>query len=143
MSYNNNFSNPVTRVRVSVGDHFPDFEYLTDETYAYLLGSKTEAEATRQAAIWILAQLTSGARERTGQIEVYGADRFKNYLDFLKEMINNPSISPVVPVPYAGGISKSDMYLNRIDPDANVVVPPIENDCGACNAYSDDPWNCR
>jgi hypothetical protein len=114
-------NNPVDRLRLITGDVWDDMEYLTDNDYLYYLERNENKE--KRAAIdcmrSILLKLTRGARERTGDIEVYGSEYFKNYLQALTLILKNPDISLSLAVPYAGGISKSDMYLN----DANCDSP--------------------
>jgi len=49
-----------------------------------------------------------------GQVQVYGAERFGSYLKWLKDLVTNGLTSHAMP--YAGGISLSDMRDN----DANL-----------------------
>ena len=115
----------ISRVRLMVGDTEEVSVYLEDDIYTYLLGkyNSNERAAAKEAAVYILASLTKYVRERTGQIEVYGAEWFKNYKDFLEMFIKNPSVGGFNPVPYAGGISKKDMRKN--DENCDNVRPKI------------------
>jgi len=107
------------RVRLIVGDTATEFEYLADETYEYLLDkySDNETTAAMEAARYILGSLAKYSRQRTGDIEVYGAEMFKNYRDFLIELLRNPQMLLSRAAIYAGGISKRDMELNDANPD--------------------------
>ncbi|MNF36760.1 hypothetical protein D3C85_607420 [compost metagenome] len=120
MPYTNDPANSATdRVRLLVGDIWPDIEMLTDNDYQYYLdkyGGK-ENRAAIDAARAILFKLARLTRERTGDIEVYGSEWFKNYKAALELMIKNPDLTLSTLMPYAGGISKSDMCSNDSNPD--------------------------
>lgn len=110
------------RLRLLVGDIWSDFEILTDADYQYFLNkySANENRAALDAARTILFKLARLTRERTGDIEVYGSEWFKDYKAALELMIKNPDLTISVAMPYAGGISKSDMLNNDLNTD-NVV----------------------
>lgn len=115
--------NPATnladQVRLNVGDIYPDMEMLDDATYAFFLSkySNNVNRASIDAARSILFKLARYSRERTGDIEVFGSDFFKNYRAALTDFIRNPNLSVSVAMPYAGGISKKDMAKNSYDDD--------------------------
>lgn len=113
-------NNPIDRIRLDTGDTWEDMEYLTDNDYQYYLdrNNGNEKRATIDSMRAILFKLSRGARERTGDIEVYGSEYFKNYLQALTLILKNPDIQLSLAVPYAGGISKSDMFRNDLDPDS-------------------------
>jgi hypothetical protein len=115
-------NNAIDRVRLAVGDIWDDMEMLTDADYQYFLDRNdgNENRATLDAARAILFRLTRMTRERTGDIEVYGGDWFKNYKDALLLILKDPNAAISLAVPYAGGISKSDMFANDTNGD-NVV----------------------
>lgn len=117
-------TNPIDRVRLNVGDIWPDMEMLHDEDYQYFLDKNNgnENRASIDAARAILFALTRMTRERTGDIEVYGADWFNNYRKALEMIIKDPNLSLSLAMPYAGGISLSDMAQNNANPDNNQVV---------------------
>lgn len=96
-------------------------EYLQDDVYDYLLDkhSDNEAKSSQEAARYILALLARNARERAGEIEVYGSEFFKNYKEFLVLILSdsNFALSTYDAIPYAGGISKLDMRTNDLNPD--------------------------
>lgn len=112
-------NNPIDRIRLIVGDTITEFDYLSDETYQYLLDkhNNNETSTALEAARYILGSLTRFSRERTGSIEVYGSEMFKNYRDFLVELLRNPQMLLDRAQVYAGGISKSDMIANDSNPD--------------------------
>lgn|SRR5690554_1331333 len=114
-------NNVLDRLRLITGDTDPVYEFLDDATYQYVLdkNSGNEKQAAMEAAKYILANITRYTRERTGDIEVYGNEFFKNYRDYLLELVNNPNFSNILPMPYAGGISKKDMLENDENIDNN------------------------
>lgn len=128
MPYTGSPSTSATdRIRLSVGDTDTSLEYLSDAEYTYLLtkNSSNELAASIEAARIILFHLSRFTRERAGLIEVYGADRFKQYKEALVEWLSNPSLTTIVAVPYAGGISIEDMQTNADDSDRVNTIPYI------------------
>lgn len=118
-------NNALDRIRLITGDTDPTYEFLDDATYQYLLdkNNQNEKQAAIEGARYILANIARYTRERTGDIEVYGNEFFKNYRDYLLELVNNPNFSNILPKPYAGGISKQDMLDNDENTD-NVRPTP-------------------
>lgn len=112
-------NNKADQVRLLVGDIYPDMDMLDDATYAFFLSkyNNNVNRASIDAARSILFKLARYTRERTGDIEVFGAEFFKNYRAALTDFIRNPNLSVSVAMPYAGGISKKDMMQNDFDDD--------------------------
>lgn len=115
-------TNAVDRIRLAVGDIWDDMEMLTDDDYEYFLerNQNNENRATMDAIKAILFKLARMTRERTGDIEVYGSDWFNNYYKMLMLLLKDPNAALSLAVPYAGGISRSDMLRNDLNCD-NVV----------------------
>lgn len=138
MPYTNNPAGSATdRVRLNVGDVWPDMEWLHDEDYQYFIDKNNgnENRATLDAARTLLFVLVRYTRERTGDIEVYGGDIFNNYFKALELILKDPNIAISVAMPYAGGISRSDMHANRVNCDNNAVMvatdrPQFRLGCG-------------
>lgn len=130
MPFTNDPQNSLAdQVRLLVGDTDPQFPFLSDESYEYVL-QKNNNNVNRSAidaAQMILFSIARFTRERTAEIEVYGSDFFKAYRDALLIFLNNPNASSVInsAMPYAGGISNSDSAANNANPDNRVV--PIVN----------------
>lgn len=123
MAYTGNPStNAVDRIRLAVGDIWDDMELLTDADYQYFLDRNdgNENRATMDALRALLFKLGRMTRERTGDIEVYGSDWFNNYYKMLLLLLKDPNAAISLAVPYAGGISRSDMMRNDMNSD-NVV----------------------
>lgn len=110
-------NNATDRVRLMVGDT-SDIQYLPDSVYQYELtkNNNDERTAAKTCAMYILGMLTSRTKERLDRIEIYGAEAFNNYLNFLK-MLVDPRNSFDVATPYAGGISISDVDTNNANTD--------------------------
>ncbi len=106
-------------VRLMVGDIYPDMEILSDSEYDYYL-TKNNNNINRSAidAAWAICfKLSRWTRERTGDIEVYGSEWARNFKAVLLEFIRNPNTVVSLAMPYAGGISKSDMRANNENAD--------------------------
>jgi hypothetical protein len=141
-----NPDDPVQALRLRVGDFFDDFQIFPDEVYQSYLdangGNLTRASfAVIPAIIFALSRFT---RERTGDIEVYGNEWVKSYKDWLLAYLKNPNISPMYAglMPYAGGISKTDMAANdancdNVRPDTYIGFQhePIYNNSKAPHVY--------
>lgn len=124
MPYSGSPSTSATdRVRLNVGDVWPDMELLHDEDYQYFIDKNNgnENRATLDAARALLFILSRYTRERTGDIEVYGGDIFSNYFKALELILKDPNIAISLAMPYAGGISREDMHANRMNRDNNSV----------------------
>lgn len=121
MAYSGNpATSAIDRVRLACGDIFDDIELLDDETYQWLITTESnERLAALKAAQFILFSLARYARERAGDIEYYGQEFFNNYRNALKDFMTGSNV--INAVPYAGGISKTDMYQNRLDCDVNGI----------------------
>lgn len=119
---------PVEQVRLLCGDTVgsPFYQMLTDEEVQFFLdlNGQNVMAAARQAAISISMQLAGWTtRERTGDIEVWSS-LSTQYLKALENLINDTSAGnlPNGLMPYASGISWSDMCANNANPD-NVRSP--------------------
>lgn len=120
MAYTNSPStSAIDRLRLNVGDIYP-VEILGDDVYSYYLtrNEQNERRATRELFTVLLFALSRYTRERAGDIEVYGSEYFRNYYDAVKLAITNPSIDSITAIPFAGGISRSDMATRANDADA-------------------------
>lgn len=122
MPYSGNPATSATdRVRLNVGDIWPDLELLHDEDYQYFIDKYkgNENRATLDAARTLLFTLARYTRERTGDIEVYGGDIFSNYYRAIELILKDPNAAISAAMPYAGGISREDMHANRANHDNN------------------------
>lgn len=109
----------IEQVRLNVGDNNTEFQILPDDVYQWLLDkySNNVNRSSLDAARFILFELPKiPTRERTGQIEVWN-EWANAYRRALEMFIKDPNLSLSTFVPYAGGISKEDMYQNDINND--------------------------
>lgn len=115
----------VQKVRIIVGDveGNPLFEILDDETYEYLLETTNGDvwQAAIKAAIIISLRIASyPTRERAGNYEVWNSYSTA-YLAALQNIIKTPAaLLTSRIIPYAGGISKQDMFCNDANQDNNI-----------------------
>ena len=100
-------NNPVHAIRLEYGD-LDEYDYiLSDKSYLYYISKfpNSPAVASKSIGMAILAKFArEGYRQRVGQEEAYFSERYKNYLDWLKQKIMNPSLSGRVPTVYVGGV---------------------------------------
>jgi len=118
----------IETVRLLVGDTStsPFYQLFTDEEIQQFLdlNGGNVRQAARMAAIAASMQLAGWtSRERVGDIEVW-SNLSTQYLKALENLINDIS-SASIPnglMPYASGISWSDICTNNANPD-NVRSP--------------------
>ena len=100
-------NNPIHALRLEYGD-LDEYDYiLSDKSYLYYIAKfpNSPAVASKSIGMAILAKFArEGYRQRVGQEEAYFSERYKNYLDWLKQKIMNPSLSGRVPTVYVGGV---------------------------------------
>lgn len=127
----------IEQVKVMVGD-LGTTSILSDDVYQHFLDKYNDNvnRASVDAAKTILFYLASWpTRERTGDIEVW-RQWASNYREALTLFLNNAAVSQYNPVPYAGGISKSDMKNNDLNHD-NVRVPIYQGKSTGERVYND------
>jgi hypothetical protein len=132
---------PILAVRLLIGDveGSPFYQIFTDEEIQYFLdinGGNIRL-AARDAAIAASMQIAGVAtRERVGDVEVWRSA--EAYLSALKFFITNPVANiPNGLMPWAGGISKTQVCENNNNPD--LIKHPLEN-INTCD--SDDICAC-
>lgn len=140
MAYTNDpANNPIDRVRLLVGDVFTDFEILDDNTYQYFLDKYEgdEMSAAIAAAKVIKFQIAkTPTREKAGNYEVW-SEFAERYTDALDDLIDKGETSLYVAIPYAGGISRSDMLRNNVNKDVVRLCLPRISGC----PYEHFLWN--
>lgn len=112
MSFTDNPLDQIDRARLLIGDTDPDNPLISSQWYQWYFDKDyTENAVALEIARKILAMYAGeGARQRVGQVEVYGKERFDSYLQWLKDLVANGITS--APIPYAGGQSLKDMIEN-------------------------------
>lgn len=115
----------VEKVKIIVGDvpTNPLYQILDDETYEYLLETTNGDvwQAAIKAAIIISLRIASyPTRERAGNYEIWNSYSTA-YLAALQNIIKTPAaLLTSRIIPYAGGISKQDMFCNDANQDNNI-----------------------
>lgn len=115
----------ILKVRMICGDvpGNPLYPILADSDYEYLLETTGGNiwQAAIKAAIIISLRISSyPTRERAGSYEVWNSYSTA-YLAALQNIIKTPaSLLSTKIIPYAGGISKGDMFNNDSNQDNNI-----------------------
>jgi hypothetical protein len=133
MAFTNDPTLARDRVRMIVGDVDGLNCLVDDEWYEYFLKERnlTESRTALEIAKAILARYTANTREVVDQVEVYGNQEFNQYLQWLEKFISDPSLSGMgAPMPYAGGISKSDMRANNRNRDNHNPASKVSHERG-------------
>lgn len=113
---------PIMAVRILIGDTptSPFYMLFSDIEIQFFLDQNNQniQAAARMAAISASFQLAGWvSRERTGDIEVW-SNLSTQYLKALENLIKQPvSTLPNGLMPYAAGISWSDVKANNANPD--------------------------
>lgn len=139
----------VEKVRVLIGDTegSPFYQLFTDEEIQAFLDMTggNVMQAARLAAIAASMQLAGWTtRERTGDIEVWSS-LSTQYLKALENLIKDTS-SATLPnglMPYAAGISWSDVCANNNNPDnVRPALTKIQV-CDGKGLFYSDPFNSQ
>lgn len=142
MSFTDNPYSMTDRMRLTIGDTDPDNPLVSDTWYTYFYEkTNNENSAAIEVAKKILALYSGYTREREAMVEVYGSEKFQNYLEWLRAMITDSALSVLAaPMPYASGTSVSDMQKNEYNPDNVRISLPFSD-----SPYStyDDPLKLR
>ena len=120
----------ILSVRYEIADTSVSLPILSDDEISYYLTKQNESitRAAMDCAKTILFKLSMSAGRKT--IDILSIDTSKSataYRDALLAYIKNPELNGSLGnlLPYAGGISKSDMALNVATTDNNAVLHPV------------------
>lgn len=140
-------NNTLDAVYLEIGltDPTISINLIDDTEIQYFLdkNSGSVRKASLDAAKSVLFRLSFFIRERADVLEIYGSDYFKQYSSALKTFISNPEYGSIsVAMPYAGGISRSDIRANLIDEDtfAIQVEKGIPTEYDAYNVNNTSPF---
>lgn len=119
----------IQKVRIEVADTDINFPILSDDEYEYLLEKNNDSirSSGLDAARIILMKLSITATDQTVDIfSIKGAKAAEQYREALKLYLKSPDLNPLMntAMPYAGGLSRSDMVANNSNAD-NVTAPVI------------------
>lgn len=95
-------SQPTSLIRLRVGDT-RDIPLMPDEVYESALTQKggNIKAASILCAQYILATLSFKTHSKMAQLEVWGAEAFKNYQTYLMMIIKDPDFSGISPIPFS------------------------------------------
>lgn len=93
---------PIGKIRLRIADTL-DISYLSDSTIQSTLDDcdGNLKVAARTCALYILGQLAHKSHRKMAQLEVWGAEAFNSYKEFLMLTASNPSFMDFSPVPYS------------------------------------------
>lgn len=120
----------VQEIRYILGDT-SDLPVMSDQEICWFL-DKNSGNLNRTAldvAKTMLFKLSMQSAETVDIFSINGSKAAAQYMQALKMYIKDPSLNPFIQnaVPYAGGISKSDMLANDSNADTNYVQKPSED----------------
>jgi hypothetical protein len=126
----------IQKVRLECGDtQLAPFQIMSDEEVQYFLDKNSSSirRASLDCAKSILFKLSSQVDSRADILEVFGSQYSRSYKEALMIYLKDQNFSIVgFCQPYAGGISKEDIYINITTSDNNYVEVlrgvPQEND---------------
>lgn len=100
-------TSPIGMVRLRVAD-YSDLPLFPDSVYQAVLDENSGSipATAKTMASYILGALSHKTHRKLAQIEVWGAEAFKNYKDFLILTVKDPAFMSYSPVPY--GLSSVD-----------------------------------
>ena len=116
---------PIEEIKLEIGLNGDTSFLISDEEIQYFLDKHdgNKKRASLDVAKTLLFVLSRYTHERSGnELEIWNNQWFEQYMQALKLYISNPSFSLAVSsaMPYAGGISKSDMANNYTGDVINV-----------------------
>lgn len=118
MYYNDPTNNPYDRIRLIIGDWNNDEILLPQPVleYLYLSCNKNEKRAAIKALEYLFMDMAKYTDEVVGDVQIKLSQRFNQ----MKIVLGNLKSSTMGGLPYAGGISVSDIESRRNNPDSPV-----------------------
>ena len=121
----------VHALRIELGDTDVNFPLMSDAEYRYFLDKNDWSirRASLDAAKSMLMKLSLRPDESFDIFSIKGSAAAKQFMSALQMYIKNPDLNPIYTnaMPYAGGISKSDMEANNANTDNNTIVTPTQD----------------
>lgn len=109
----------IGKIRLRVAD-YSDLPIFPDSVYQSVLDENTN-NLTKSAMVmaqYILGVLSQKTHRKLNQIEIWGAESFKNYKDFLILTVKDPAFMSYSPIPY-GATSIDNNPLIQFTQDWN------------------------
>ena len=120
---------PLQEIRLLIADNTPGLYIISDDEINYLLDRNYSNinRTTLDAARIILFNLAQRSDTTVDILSIRGSQAAKSYKEALQLYIKDHNLNGLLNnlTPYVGGISKSDMALNKASPDNNYVKPPL------------------
>ena len=124
----------IKALRIELGDTDVNFPIMSDEEYRYFLDKNdwVVRRSCLDAAKSMLMKLSLRPDESVDIFSIKGSSSAKQFMQALQMYISNPDLNPIYTnaMPYAGGISKSDMAANDANTDNNIVITPSQDTTG-------------
>lgn len=124
----------IKALRIELGDNDINFPIMSDEEYRYFLDKNDWVirRSALDAAKSMLMKLSLRPDESVDIFSIKGSASAKQYMQAIQLYISNPELNPVYAnaMPYAGGISKSDMNANDANLDNNTLTSPSQDTTG-------------
>ena len=120
----------IKDIRYELGDTSVEFPMMSDEEIRYFL-CKNDNNLQRTAldvAKSLMLKLSMRSDATVDIFSIKGTQSAKTYMQALQLYISNPNLNKIYDsvMPYASGISKSDMEANNMNLDNNIIVPPTQ-----------------
>lgn len=134
MSYTGDpLNNLIDKFRLKVGDTDEFEEILSDSVYEFILAENgitapynpttdIPPQAIIEALTYIVNRFANYSHEEAGDLEIWD-ERYDRYRNLLDNYLKDPRYGFATGVPFAGGISISDIEANRFNSDAKIVKP--------------------
>lgn len=124
----------IKALRIELGDNDINFPIMSDEEYRYFLDKNDWSirRSALDAAKSMLMKLSLRPDESVDIFSIKGSSSAKQFMQALQMYISNPDLNPVYTnaMPYAGGISKTDMAANDANQDNNIITTPTSDTTG-------------
>jgi hypothetical protein len=121
----------IQDLRYELGDTSVEWPIMSDAEYTYFLDKNSGSlqRAALDAAKSIMLKLSMRSDSVVDIFSIKGSQAAKNYMQALQMYIKNPDLNKIFDnlMPYAGGISKTDMLNNEANLDNNAVIPPSQS----------------
>jgi hypothetical protein len=121
----------IQDLRYELGDTSVEWPIMSDAEYTYFLDKNSGSlqRAALDAAKSIMLKLSMRSDSTVDLFSIKGSQAAKNYMQALQMYIKNPDLNKIFDnlMPYAGGISKTDMLNNEANLDNNAVIPPSQS----------------
>ena len=105
-------STDLGRLRLRCAD-FGDIVYLPDAVYLQVLADNNGnlSQTAKTCATYILGQLSFKTHRKLQQLEIWGAEAFDNYKQYLMLITRDPSFMDMTPMPWGASGSMLDNLL--------------------------------